>query len=273
MPTTSYDDLKTAIFEYLDLHPDTPPTFVDNTGATGVETTEVTVPCNDTIEDVKTFVESLDGKYFTVYDDAGSVAIWFAIDFGEGANTAEPSHGADRSIKVEGLKSITEGDKYKGTEARIQIVDITVSAIEADSELSALLKALNDSVDPPVAYDASEMDSLTITYEPASGVADADAGTSGLTITVKEKGGADIGDGFHDDYPVEDPENGNPFAITESQVNDSLKAAALADAIDDYLIDVLTNAGLIVSTVVALDPPLSGTGVGTGSGTITPQTV
>lgn len=43
---------------------------------------------------------SLDGKYFTMYDDEGTVAVWF--DVGDDG-TPEPFHGADRSIKVTGV--------------------------------------------------------------------------------------------------------------------------------------------------------------------------
>ena len=40
---------------------------------------------------------SLDGKYFILYDKDGSVAFWF--DHGD-SGTAEPSHGADRSVEI-----------------------------------------------------------------------------------------------------------------------------------------------------------------------------
>ncbi len=42
--------------------------------------------------------ESLDETFITLFDETGTVAYWFAIDDNPGAQ--EPSHGADRSVKV-----------------------------------------------------------------------------------------------------------------------------------------------------------------------------
>lgn len=43
-------------------------------------------------------VDSLDMKYFTLYDGSGSVAFWIATNNNIGA--IEPSHGANRSVKI-----------------------------------------------------------------------------------------------------------------------------------------------------------------------------
>jgi hypothetical protein len=48
----------------------------------------------DTVADVN---GSLDGKYFKIRDTLGEVAVWFAVN---NSNTAEPNHGAPRSIRV-----------------------------------------------------------------------------------------------------------------------------------------------------------------------------
>ena len=40
---------------------------------------------------------SLDGKYFVLQDEAGSVAFWFDVD---DSGTAEPVHGADRAVEI-----------------------------------------------------------------------------------------------------------------------------------------------------------------------------
>lgn len=43
---------------------------------------------------------TVDGKYFIMYDDVGSVAVWFDVG---NDGTPEPFHGADRSIRVDGI--------------------------------------------------------------------------------------------------------------------------------------------------------------------------
>lgn len=44
----------------------------------------------------------LDTKYVIIYDDVGSVAVWFDVD---NNGSIEPAHGANRSIKVSGVLS------------------------------------------------------------------------------------------------------------------------------------------------------------------------
>lgn len=57
-----------------------------------------------------------DGKYFIIYDDVGSVAVWFDV---ANNGTLEPFHGADRSIKVTG---VTPGDSATNVAAAIVAV-------------------------------------------------------------------------------------------------------------------------------------------------------
>lgn len=50
--------------------------------------------------------KKLNGKYFILYDDAGSVAYWFDID---DAGSPEPASGADRSVRISTVRSLDEG--------------------------------------------------------------------------------------------------------------------------------------------------------------------
>jgi len=50
-----------------------------------------------TITTVADTAGSLDGTYFIIYDSAGSVAFWIDVD---DSGTAEPVHGADRSVEI-----------------------------------------------------------------------------------------------------------------------------------------------------------------------------
>lgn len=68
---------------------------------------------------------SLDGKYFIIYDDVGSVAFWIDVD---DSGTVEPAHGAARSVEI---TTIVENDDPNVVAAKIQAV------IDADSKFSA----------------------------------------------------------------------------------------------------------------------------------------
>lgn len=101
---------------------------------------------------------TLDGKYFTIYDDVGSVAVWF--DVGNN-NTTEPFHGAQRSIKV---TSINPGDS-------------------ANTVAAAIAAAVN----PDSKFNASALGAvITITNTLNGNVSDALAGTSGFSISVTQ---------------------------------------------------------------------------------------
>jgi hypothetical protein len=67
---------------------------------------------------------SLAGKYFIVYDNSGSVAIWFNLD----GKSAEPDTGTDRNIQIDIVSSdtsVTTANKVKLT-------------IDADSQFNAV---------------------------------------------------------------------------------------------------------------------------------------
>lgn len=98
---------------------------------------------------------TVDGKYFIIYDDEGSVAVWF--DVGNNG-TLEPFHGANRSIKVTG---VTAGDD-----------DDTIAA--------AIVAAVN----PDVKFSASAaLNVVTITRTFDGNVPASSAGTSGFSVS------------------------------------------------------------------------------------------
>lgn len=69
--------------------------------------------------------DSLDGKYFILQDQNGSVAFWFDVD---ATGTLEPIHGADRSVQI---ASILTGDNATTVAGKVE------AAIQADSEFTA----------------------------------------------------------------------------------------------------------------------------------------
>lgn len=103
---------------------------------------------------VGTANQSLDGKYFTIYDSQGSVAIWY--DIGDDG-TSEPFHGAERSIKINTIS-------YGASAATVAAA--TAAAINADAEFSA----------------SNLSSTITITNSSNGNVPAASAGTSGFTV-------------------------------------------------------------------------------------------
>lgn len=99
---------------------------------------------------------SLDGKYFIIHDDEGSVAVWFDVN---NDSTNEPFHGADRSIKVSGV----------------------IAGASAAAVASAVAAAVNP--DPKFSAVASGS-TVTITNSFNGNVPPANAGTSGFTIAT-----------------------------------------------------------------------------------------
>lgn len=104
---------------------------------------------------------SLDGTYFIMQETAGSVAFWF--DNGD-TGTAEPAHGADRSVEI---NTVTDGD------ADTVVAGLVQAAINADVGFSA-----------PAPVGAV----VTVTNAVAGDVTDATAGTSGFTMNVTTQG-------------------------------------------------------------------------------------
>jgi uncharacterized phage protein gp47/JayE len=97
---------------------------------------------------------SLNGEYFTIYDDVGSVAVWFDVD---DRGTQEPFHGKDRSIRV---YTINSGDNATTVAAAIAAI------VNPDSKFSA----------------SSVGNQLTITTSFNANTTDASVGTSGFSV-------------------------------------------------------------------------------------------
>ena len=99
--------------------------------------------------------QTINGKYFIIYDDAGSVAVWF--DLGNGG-TPEPFHGANRSIKVTGANF---GDSAATVAAAIVAV-----------------------VNPDLSFNASNVSNVvTIVSATDGNKTNSTAGTSGFTVS------------------------------------------------------------------------------------------
>lgn len=100
--------------------------------------------------------QSLSGKYFTVYDDEGSVAIWY--DVGD-VGTQEPFHGAQRSIRVY---------TFSAGASDSTVAAATAAAVNADSKFSA--SSLTNVVTIATSFNAS----VPVTS----------AGTSGFSVST-----------------------------------------------------------------------------------------
>ena len=97
---------------------------------------------------------SVTGKYFIIYDEDGSVAVWYDVN---NAGTPEPFHGALRSIKVSGVNS---GD------SAATVAAATVAAITGD-----------------LSFTPSNLSNvITITNTADGNVPNAAAGTSGFGV-------------------------------------------------------------------------------------------
>jgi uncharacterized phage protein gp47/JayE len=104
---------------------------------------------------------SLNGKYFIIYDENASVAVWFDID---NQGTEEPFHGAERSIRI---GSINTNDP-----------DTTVAA------------AIAAGVNSDASFNASAVgNQLTITSVVDGNLPDATVGTSGFSVIITQGAG------------------------------------------------------------------------------------
>jgi uncharacterized phage protein gp47/JayE len=101
---------------------------------------------------------SLDGKYFIIHDENGSVAVWY--DVGDDG-TAEPFHGADRSIRVPGVN-------YGDSAATVAAATVAV-------------------VNPDLFFTASNLSNvITITNVLDGNVPNATAETSGFAVSSSD---------------------------------------------------------------------------------------
>lgn len=103
---------------------------------------------------------SLNGKYFIVYDDVGSVAFWF--DHGNGG-TIEPAHGALRSVEI---TTLANGESANSAATKI------AAAVEADAKFTS----------------SASTNLVSITSSSTGSRNDISAGTTGFTATVLTQG-------------------------------------------------------------------------------------
>ena len=98
---------------------------------------------------------SINGKYFKISDQNGSVAVWFDVN---SQGTTEPFHGADRSIKID---NISAGDSANTIAAAIA----TILNLDAEFSASALLNV------------------VTVNSSTDGNLPDADSATSGFSVS------------------------------------------------------------------------------------------
>lgn len=131
-------------------------TVADKQGVS--EVTEIT-----TVSDVG---GNLGGTFFTLFDEVGSVAVWFDVDNGN----SEPSHGANRSLEVDisanadsatiasAMTAVIDGDsKFTATvTGTAEVTDITCSAFAQinDGEFF-LINSANDENEYYAYYDTT----------------------------------------------------------------------------------------------------------------------
>lgn len=146
---------------------------------------------------------SIDGKYFLLYDEDGSVAVWYDVG---NDGTPEPFHGANRSIKVSG---VNYGDS-------------------ATTVAAATVAVIN----PDLKFSASNLGStITVTNAANGDVTDAAAGTSGFTVssTSGSFGSPELitNPALIDLYPL----TGTDVASIVSKINekDIIKAVAIGN--------------------------------------------
>jgi hypothetical protein len=106
--------------------------------------------------------QSLDGKYFIIYDDSGSVAFWFDVD---NNGTQEPVHGADRSVAI---TSVNTGDSANVVAGKVHAV------VLADPQFSATVLS----------------NVVTVTDINNGNRPNPSAGTSGFTVATLTQGTA-----------------------------------------------------------------------------------
>jgi hypothetical protein len=106
--------------------------------------------------------DDLDTKYFIIPDSAGSVAVWFDTD---DSGSAEPAHGADRSIEITTVAT----DDTAAT-----VASAVAALINADSEYSA----------------SAQGDEIVITLATVGSFSGLDAGDAGFEMGVDNPGQA-----------------------------------------------------------------------------------
>jgi len=152
----------------------------------------------------------LDGKYFVMQDDAGSVAFWIDVD---DSGTAEPAHGADRSVEI---TTITAGM------TAAQVGTAVYNAVIGDSEFALGSDGLAGTI-----YIKND----------SSAKINAVDGDTGFAISEYVVGivGADISNIIDEQYTVQS----SPTAATAKKIlAASLCHRQLADAIVDMILEL-----------------------------------
>lgn len=113
--TTILGDVLTITNSKIGVRP-----VAQNNGESGFTVTSI---ARDTqrVTVVADVADSLDGKWFVLYDSAGSVAFWIDTD---NSGTIEPSHGCDRSVEI---TTIVTDDDLATVRTKVK------AAIEADA--------------------------------------------------------------------------------------------------------------------------------------------
>lgn len=105
---------------------------------------------------------SLDGKYFTLHDQAGSVAVWFDID---DSGTVAPTHGASRALEVTSVRTDSTA---------AQVAAALAAALDSDPSFSTRI--------------ISEGATIVIFDQQPGLRSDATLNTSGFSIQVTTQG-------------------------------------------------------------------------------------
>ncbi len=127
------------------------------TAVTSTETQEVT-----SLTCVADVAGSLDGKYFVLADEGGTVGFWIDVDNGGGS---APTTGATRDVEI---TTITTGM------TAAQVAGVVATAINADTKFTAARVGTTAVV--------------TVTCDEPAVVADFAAGDAGFTATVSTQG-------------------------------------------------------------------------------------
>ena len=151
-----------AASRYIDVYnPDGAPTLVGQPEISTVTTVGDIVgsPAVNDITTVADIAGSLDGTYFILRDNAGTVAFWYD----ETGTTPEPAHGASRSVRI---STVLSGD------SAATVASKTSAVVGVDPEFSSTVLS----------------NVITVTNLGNGALAAGTAGTSGFTVTQTSPG-------------------------------------------------------------------------------------
>jgi ribosomal protein L24 len=155
-------------------------------GYVTAEKTEVGVANVTSVTCVADVAASLDGKFFIVQDNAGSVAFWIDVD---NAGGSAPTHGADRAVEI---TTVTTGMTAP------QVAGVVATAVNADSKLNAaavgsVVTVTDAFVGARGAADAGDsgftVASVTAGVDPVVTITAVDPGIAGNCMTLAGTGG------------------------------------------------------------------------------------